>query len=119
MKNSTPAAQRWTAILNDWQRSGLSVARFCERRGLQAQSLYAWRRRLGDVGGAGAAGRPRGRFVEAFLTASPGVAGASERSAASPTGVWVQTRRGTRVMVDGGFDPEVLRAVVAALEIAA
>ena len=122
MKSSTPAAEKWTAILEDWHRSGLSVARFCQRRGLQAQSLYAWRRRLGDAGDAAVAGPPRGRFVEALLAAPPDAAGASQHAAISSTGIWLDVRPtsgGVRVGIDRGFDPEVLREVVAALEAAA
>ena len=78
MTHSTSAAERWTAILEDWRRSRLSVARFCERRGLQAQSLYVWRRRLreGGEGGEGGEGSGGG-FVEArVIASSSGSAGA-------------------------------------------
>ena len=45
------ARQRWTsadahAVLDEFDRSGLSVAAFAAREGLDAQRLYLWRRRL-------------------------------------------------------------------------
>ncbi len=36
----------WRLALEEQQRSGLSVRAFCEREGLSAASLYAWRRQL-------------------------------------------------------------------------
>ena len=86
MKHPAPAAVKWAAIMEDWHRSGPSVARSCERQGFQAESLSAWRRRLGDAGAVAVAGPPRGPFVEALLAAPPGAAGTSQQPAISSAG---------------------------------
>lgn len=36
----------WTARLERWKASGLSVARFSEREGVSAVSVYLWRKKL-------------------------------------------------------------------------
>jgi hypothetical protein len=38
--------QRWQHLIDQWQRSGLSVRAFCGRHSLAVPSFYAWRRRL-------------------------------------------------------------------------
>ena len=100
-RTSSTAESRWREVLQRQRASGLSVASFSRRHGLSAASLYAWRRRLS----AGAAPA----FVEAKVVEPaqlPAAAGVIE----------VCLRGGRRVRVAGGFDPELLRELVAALE---
>jgi len=44
MKNSTRA--HWSAVLEDYRRSGLGVQDFCNRRGVSVQAFYLRRRQL-------------------------------------------------------------------------
>jgi transposase-like protein len=100
--SGTTAESRWREVLERQRASGLSVAAFCRRHGLSAASLYAWRRRL-SVAAPGPA------FVEAKLTDVPAPA-----EAAGVVEVWL--RGGRRVRVGSGFDPQLLKELVAALE---
>lgn len=96
------AESRWREVLSRQRASGLGVAAFCRRHGLCAASLYAWRRRL-CAGDAAA-------FVEAKVVGPaplPEAAGVIE----------VRLRGGRRVRVARGFDPRLLRELVAALEV--
>ncbi len=47
---------RWRRILDEQAASGVSVAEFCRRGGLNPSSFYRWRKKLGKV-------EPVGRFV--------------------------------------------------------
>lgn len=100
-RTSSTAESRWREVLQRQRASGLGVAAFCRRHGLCAASLYAWRRRL-SAGDAPA-------FVEAEVVEP---ARAAQRSGV----VEVRLRGGRRVRVASGFDPHLLRELVAALE---
>jgi hypothetical protein len=57
----TPSTRaRWAAVLDDFERSGLCVREFCDRRGISAQLLYRRRRELAASA-----------FVEARVAMSP------------------------------------------------
>ena len=47
------SATEWTAIMEDFERSGLSRREFCESRGLSLKTFGNWRHRLGATGGTG------------------------------------------------------------------
>jgi transposase len=38
----------WRKRVAEWRGSGLSAARFCEKRGFSAASLYGWSHRIGS-----------------------------------------------------------------------
>lgn len=44
--SSSEKLAEWTARLERWKASGLSVARFSEREGVSAVSVYLWRKKL-------------------------------------------------------------------------
>ncbi len=46
---SSEKVAEWTARLERLNASGLSVARFCEREGVSAVSVYLWRKKLASV----------------------------------------------------------------------
>ena len=54
---AVPAVRRseaeWSAIMAEFDRSGLTQKEFCGRRGLSCKTFGAWRRRLGLVGEPG------------------------------------------------------------------
>ncbi len=98
--SGTTAEHRWREVLDRQRASGLGVAAFCRRQGVCAASLYAWRRRLSGDGPG---------FVEAKVVQP---ARAPQRAGV----VEVRLRGGRRVRVAGGFDPGLLRELVATLE---
>ena len=74
---------RWTAesaqaVLSEQEKSGESLSAFARRRGLEAQRLYWWRKRLAEWG---AAAPERGQRLVAVVT--PEVSTASTSAAAS------------------------------------
>jgi hypothetical protein len=47
MVQQTPAAKRWTAIIDEQETSGQTIRAFAERRGLNVKTLSWWRCQLG------------------------------------------------------------------------
>lgn len=95
---ATPHA-RWTSILRDFDRSGLTVVRFCARRKISRTAFHRWRRRLGH--------RPAPSFVEALPPASA-LGGSSPLS--------IELRCGRRISVPDGFDDLALARTILVLE---
>ena len=48
--SSSAKVQEWTERLARFQKSGLSVARFCQREGVSQPSFYQWRRKFSASG---------------------------------------------------------------------
>ncbi|HUY04477.1 MAG TPA: hypothetical protein VMV33_14440 [Rhodocyclaceae bacterium] len=90
---SEATRSKWRGIVAAQAASGQTVAGFCRERGLCAPHFFWWKKRL-----AAAA------FVEIKL-ATPD-AGALELRLAGGRSLWLRA----------GFDPELLRQVLAALE---
>ena len=83
--------------------SGQTVEAFCRERGLTSSMFYTWRKRL------------RGSAAERFLEVQ--VAKPAARPIPSKRGaIEIRLAEGRCVLVEPGFDPDQLRAVVAALE---
>jgi len=57
----SPAAERWRKILAECKASGKTQTEFCAERGLRADSLTHWKRRLE---GSSRAGKEADEFVE-------------------------------------------------------
>ena len=92
---------RWSleqarAVLKRQERSGLSVRRFAEKEGLDAERLYRWQRKLREE-------RRRKRFVEV-------------RAEGVVAPVEVVLRSGHRLLLRGATDVDVLAAIVTTLE---
>jgi hypothetical protein len=114
-----PAAE-WAALIDAWQRSGLSLPAFCTRRGLNAKTMQGWVYKRTHRGAleraqrdAGAAEDPP-RATE-FLPVRI-VDAEREHVGASRSGVAILLGVGRRIAVEAGFDSETLRRVVAVLE---
>jgi transposase-like protein len=107
MKTPTSAALRWRRIVQEQHASGLSVAAFCRRRGLALPSFYAWRRRLREGARPTPAAAAGPAFVELQLAPAP---------PAPPAMLELLLSAHRRVLVRPGFDPDLLRQLVAALE---
>jgi hypothetical protein len=102
--------ERWTeddaaAALAALKRSGLSVAHFADREGIDPQRLYAWRRRLGSAGEFVELAPRSGLTVRSGLT----IRGASG-------GFEVMLRSGHLVRLAESFDAEGFRRLIAVLE---
>lgn len=105
----------YKSALAEQERSGLSVADFAARIGVNPVTLYAWRRRL-----AGAASRKRSRRTAAGLVQVRVVADdqperpAQPATAAAPLVVRVGRSRG--IEVPAGFDAAELARLIGVLE---
>jgi hypothetical protein len=113
MSSTRAAASRWGRIITRQQASGLSIAEFCRRRDLSQPSFYMWRRRLGQSADGVISPLVSSAFVE-VKPAHQEVRGA---------GAWPDTcalelllPRGGRLLIRPGFDRQVLRELLAALE---
>jgi transposase-like protein len=62
----------WRSVLRAQKKSGLGVAAFCRKKGIQSASLYAWRRRMG------ASGAERGPSKQEIFVPVQVVAGGDE-----------------------------------------
>lgn len=118
-RSRTAQAQRethWRRILERCQQSGLSRTAFCQREGLKEGSLSWWARELREREQARrpvAASRKRIRRRRRPTFVPVRVKTASGSTAAT---LEVVTRGGHVVRLHPGFDPALLRGVLAALE---
>ena len=90
---------RWTAILRDFDSSGLTAARFCARHRLSRSTFHRWRKRLGR------------RATPTFIEALPPVPAPDASSTLT-----VELRCGRRVSVPDGFDDLTLARTILLLE---
>lgn len=104
MGKASPEVQsRWIRLIAEQGESGETVEAFCRQRGLTTSQFYTWRKRLD------------GSIAERFLEVQIGKPTA--RPAPSQRGaIEIRLGDGCCVLVEPGFDPGHLRAVVAALE---
>jgi transposase len=104
---------RWNAILNEFRRSGLTQAAFCERRGI---SLHSFRKHLYRVPAPkpATANHPSAaaaRFLPVTILPDP-----IPDTAGSPVSLELLLGNGRRIAVAPGFDPQTLRQLIAILE---
>ena len=94
---------KWAGLISEQSQSGETVEAFCRERGLTSSQFYTWRKRL------------RGSVAEQFLEVQ--VAKTAARLAPAKQGaIEIRLAEGLCVLVEPGFDPDHLRAVLAALE---
>jgi hypothetical protein len=106
---------RWNALLNDFRRSGLTQAAFCERRGI---SIHSFRKHLYRVPASkptpanhlSADGTTSG-FLPVTLLPDP-----IPPTAAAPQPLELLLGNGRRIAVAPGFDPHTLRQLIAVVE---
>jgi transposase-like protein len=92
---------KWRGLVSEQSGSGQTIVAFCRDRGLTTSQFYSWRNRL------------RGSAAEQFLEVQVVKA---RPIPSNRGGIEVRLAEGRCVLVEPGFDPEHLRAVVAALE---
>jgi len=61
----TPAARKWSAIIDRYEASGLKVRAFAEANDLNQSTLNSWRSKLGRTGN-----NPKQRFTELVVYGS-------------------------------------------------
>jgi len=61
----------WQKVINQWQKSRLSVREFCQRHGISETSFYQGRRRLRALAIAPGRKNPRNPFIEVALPSLP------------------------------------------------
>ncbi len=97
------AEAKWFGWIKEQEESGQSVASFCRERGVRASQLYAWKRRLSERAGSG--------FVEVRSGAEQASAGCRRNGA-----IEVRLHGGRGLLVEPGFDPDHLQALLTVLE---
>ncbi len=100
MANTTRMGSRsehWRKVIADQERSGVSVHRFCEQRGIGEQSFYVWRKRLREN-----TGPVRFALVETV----------SAKKTAEPLELVPKT--GDRLLIGAGVEAATLRTVLEA-----
>jgi hypothetical protein len=106
---------RWRAILNDFRRSGLTHAEFCERRDISIHSfrkhLYA---ALTSKPGP-TTERPAPADTPDFLPVTI-LPDPTPRVAANPQALELILPNGCRIAVGPGFDPQTLRRLITVVE---
>jgi hypothetical protein len=104
---------RGRALVEAWRVSGLSCAAYCRQHDLRSQRLNYWRERLGYPIKALGEGRttedqPPTKVASGFVQVV-----VNDVRPTSDVGIVVG---GALIRVERGFDPVLLRAVVAALQ---
>jgi hypothetical protein len=121
-------AEQWAALIEQWRAGGLSLPAFCERHGLRKGTMQNWvykpALKLAVEEARRATQAPCETPAEvaevaeptpAFLPVKiPPVATEPESTRHAP--IEVVLRKGRRIRVPRGFDPQTLRQVVAVLE---
>jgi hypothetical protein len=103
---------RWNALLNDFRRSGLTHAEFCERRGI---SIHSFRKRLYQAPAPRPtpanppSSDPDAHFLPVTITPDPILA-------ASRQPLELLLANGRRIAVAPGFDPHTLQQLIATVE---
>ena len=96
---------KWRELVAEQERSDQSVAAFCRARGLSPTHFFAWKKRLILAG-------PQ-PFVEVRLKSSER---APQPAAARESAIEIRLAAGRSLLVEPGFDPAHLRALLAVLE---
>lgn len=108
----TSSHDRWAAIVEDFDASGLTVLGFCEHRGVSAASFYRWRRLLR----ADRLSRPGpASFVEAVVRRA-GTGHLESTEPADGAAPVVELGRRFRVAVPPGFDETTVARLLLLLE---
>lgn len=94
-------------VLSAWRKSGLSVERFAEQRGLVPQRIYWWRKKLEGPSKTAAAASTALALLPVQVKPQP-------RPRGEPIAVFL--RSGHVIKVGRGFDEEAFARAIAVLE---
>lgn len=102
-----PREPHWRAVVRECRRSGLTIAEFCRRRGINAGTFAWWKQELKRRDHLRRR-TTRARFVPVRVV--------GPTSAASPADLEIELRNGRRLRVCSDVDAGVLRRVLDVLE---
>lgn len=88
----------WRGVIEAQKTSSLSIADYCRSRDIRTNVFYAWRRRISK------------RQMD-----QPGFIELRSSVSDMDTGIRIVTAAGFHIEVNRGFDPSILRSVVACL----
>lgn len=114
MKTRRSAGQ-WAELVGAWESSGLSAEAFASERGLGAGTLRWWKAEL-ESRARGKTRRRPPRREDRPAAGKVTLARVVRRPDGSSPGRVAVLVGHARVVVEGGFDPQLLREVVGALE---
>lgn len=106
-QSNSPLEGTWRDRVTRWKASGLNVRAFCRSEGLSEPSFYSWRRTIAERDAATTSAASTPAFVP--LTVVP---------VSAPPILELVLRSGHLLRIPHGYDPEQLRQVLAALEVA-
>jgi hypothetical protein len=119
-------ARYWSELLRAWERSGLSQAEFCRRRGLKAVSFSWWKRQLGmarrpthrgarsQTGGSRPG--PRAKFVEVTWPTAPSVLSSALDASTGSFGYEVVLTSGRVLRLPLAFAADQVSRLITAVE---
>jgi hypothetical protein len=113
-RRSTAKEERWTKVLDEWKKSGLSAAAFCRERQLSESMFWFWKREI-PLRRRRAARSRSPRRASVRLVPVRVVAELSRK----PTPIDLIVPGGMTVRLSAGFDMPALRELLAALGIKA
>jgi hypothetical protein len=93
-------AEYWRELIAEQKRSGVTVQRFCEDRGLTEQSFYVWRKRL----------KKQAPMQFALVQTGP-----TGHSSTADAALEVVLRTGERLRIGAGVNVAALRLVLETL----
>ena len=102
-KTQRPGREEWRRIVDGQPPSGLTVAAYCRDRGIKDSAFYAWKRRLRSRAKSNRSSAPA--FVEV-----------KHPSASSGGGIEICLPARRCLLVQRGFDRELLIELIRALE---
>lgn len=119
-------ARYWSELLRAWERSGLSQAEFCRRRGIQAVSFSWWKRQLGMAARPTRPGArsqtgdsrpgPRAKFVEVTWPADSSVRSPTLGISTGSLGYEVVLTSGRVLRLPPAFDAEQVSRLITVVE---
>ena len=109
MKEKTERARYWEKVIQEQSDGGIPVKRFCEERQLAPCSFYWWRRELRGL---------NKRRLKTKGASGPGfvqVVASGPSAVRQASGVTLRLDDRVDILLDSGFDREVLAAVLSTL----
>jgi transposase len=108
----------WRRLVSGWRRSGLSIRDYCDHHQVSEASFYAWRRTLAARDAAACRScAPAARVGEAAHDTPAFVPVRVVQPPAKPAaGLELVLGNGRVLRLGSGFDPQVLRQLLALLE---
>jgi transposase-like protein len=93
---------KWRELVTEQTGSGQGITAFCRDRGLTTSQFFAWKKRLRQAAA--------GQFLEVQVVRTPA------QPLVNSHAIEILLAEGRRILVEPGFDPNHLRAIVTTLE---